>query len=70
MDAVSITEHLQNMLQIFDLTPENCVGQGFDGASAMAGKNGGVQALLKKLGQKFLLHCTSFESCSGNRSKS
>ena len=37
------------MLQPFNLSPENCVGIDFDGASVMAGKDGGDQALLKNL---------------------
>ena len=30
MDVIRITDHLQNMLQLLDLPPENCVGLGFD----------------------------------------
>ena len=40
MDAISINDDLQNISQQFDLSPENRVGQGFDGASLMAGKDG------------------------------
>ena len=61
MDAISIAEKLQNMLQSLTLSPENCVGQGYDGASVMAGKDGGVQALLKKSGYTFAnyFHCAA-----------
>ena len=49
------------MLELFDLSPENCVDQGFDGASMMANKDGGVLALLKKSEYKFAnyFHCAA-----------
>ena len=62
MDAISITEHLQNMLLLFDLSPENCVDQGFDGANVMTGKDG-VQVLLQKSGYQFAnywIKCKNF----------
>ena len=49
MEAIIITEHLQNILQLFDLSPENCVGQGFDGDPVVAGKDDDIQALAKNL---------------------
>ena len=61
MDAISTTGHLQNMSQLLDLTLENCVGQGYDGASVMTGKDCNVQALLNKSGYKFAnyFHCVA-----------
>ena len=42
MDAISITEYLLHVLQLFQLPQENCVDQGSDKASVVAGKDGGV----------------------------
>ncbi|KAG5900289.1 hypothetical protein JTB14_000816 [Gonioctena quinquepunctata] len=46
-DASSIAEAIDNFLVSYNLPPEYCVGFGFDGCSAMAGKDGGVQAILR-----------------------
>ena len=48
-------------LQPLDLSPEDCVGQGYDGASVMAGKDGDVQALFKKSEYKYAnyFHCAA-----------
>lgn len=43
-----------------DLNPDKCVGFGFDGCSTMSGKDGGVQAILRKKHTKALyFHCSS-----------
>nr|CAI5840178.1 unnamed protein product [Callosobruchus analis] len=43
-----------------NLSKEDCVGFGFDGCSTMAGKEGGVQAILrKKYPRALYFHCSS-----------
>lgn len=44
----------------FGLNMENCVGQGYDGCSTMSGKEGGVQAIVRRKYPKALfVHCSS-----------
>lgn len=61
MDAKSISSKLLKLLEPFNINPLNCVGQGYDGASVMSGKNGGVQALIKAAGyvNATYIHCAS-----------
>lgn len=59
-DAHTIANAIQNFLINENLSVQNCVGFGFDGCSKMAGKEGGVQAILKKKYSKSLFfHCSS-----------
>ncbi|KAJ8888954.1 hypothetical protein PR048_008448 [Dryococelus australis] len=46
MDAKSIGSAIDNFVENAGLDQEKCVGQGYNGCSAMAGKNGGVQKIL------------------------
>ncbi|KAG8236160.1 hypothetical protein J437_LFUL005267 [Ladona fulva] len=39
---------INNFIEKVGLDPEKCVGQGYDGCSTMAGKDGGVQSILRK----------------------
>lgn len=48
LNASSIAETIDQFLISSNLSPQNCVGFGFDGCSTMAGKEGGVQAILRK----------------------
>ena len=50
MSANSISSKLLELLEPINLDQRNYVGQGYDGANVMSGKNGGVQALIKKAG--------------------
>ena len=61
MSANSISSKLLELLEPFNLDPCKCVGQGYDGANVMSGKNGGVQALIKKAGyvNATYVHCAS-----------
>ena len=61
MSANSISSKLLELLEPFNLDPGKCVGQGYDGANVMSGKNGGVQALIKKAGyvNATYVHCAS-----------
>nr|CAI5828883.1 unnamed protein product [Callosobruchus analis] len=47
-NASAIAEAIDNFLISSNLSKEDCVGFGFDGCSTMAGKEGGVQAILRK----------------------
>lgn len=59
-DAQSIAEAIDTFILRQNLPPENCVGLGFDGCSTMAGKEGGVQAILRKKYKRALyFHCSS-----------
>ncbi|KAJ8917910.1 hypothetical protein NQ315_002603 [Exocentrus adspersus] len=59
-DASSIAEAIDKFLVSHNLSPQNCVGYGFDGCSTMAGKEGGVQAILrKKYTRALFFHCSS-----------
>ncbi|KAG5864551.1 hypothetical protein JTB14_018773 [Gonioctena quinquepunctata] len=59
-DASSIAEAIDNFLVNYNLPPEYCVGFGFGGCSAMTGKDGGVQAILRnKYSRALYFHCSS-----------
>nr|XP_034992903.1 52 kDa repressor of the inhibitor of the protein kinase-like [Zootoca vivipara] len=59
-EAPTIASTIQSFLVDQNLPAENCVGFGFDGCSTMAGKEGSVQAILKKKYSKSLFfHCSS-----------
>lgn len=59
-NAPSIAEAIDNFLVSYNFSPENCVGFGFDGCSTMAGKEGGVQAILrKKYTRALFFHCSN-----------
>ena len=56
--AANIFKVLKDVLQRFSLNIKHCRGQGYDGASNMAGKFGGVQALMLAEEQRALyVHC-------------
>ncbi len=61
LDAAALTERIINVLEHHGLEyKENLVGQAYDGASVMRGKNTGVQARLKELANKaFYVHCNA-----------
>ncbi|KAG8238226.1 hypothetical protein J437_LFUL017255 [Ladona fulva] len=46
MDAKSVASAINNFIEKVGLDPEKCIGQGYDGCSTMAGKDGGVQNIL------------------------
>lgn len=46
MDAKSIASAIDNIVENAGLDLEKCVEQGYDGCSAMAGKDGRVQKIL------------------------
>lgn len=50
MNAKCIADEIQNFISTLQLDESKCVGQGYDGCSTMAGKEGGVQNILR---QKF-----------------
>lgn len=60
MDARTIANCIDDFLENCEFDPINCVGQGYDGCSTMAGKDNGVA---KKLQEKYPLalyfHCAS-----------
>ena len=55
LSAQCISDELLKLLQPFDLEPVCCVGQGYDGASFMSGKEGGVQAVTRRAGYRYAL---------------
>ena len=59
--AHNITQQLLQILEPFDLSKEDCVGQAYDGASVMSGEHGGVQALMRNAGytKAQYFHCAS-----------
>ncbi|XP_067142878.1 52 kDa repressor of the inhibitor of the protein kinase-like [Centruroides vittatus] len=60
LDAKSIAQTIDEFLTKEKLIPVKCVGLGFDGCSTMSGKEGGVQAILRKKYTKALFfHCSS-----------
>lgn len=61
LDAAALTERIINILECHGLEyKDNLVGQAYDGASVMWGKNTGVQARLKELANKaFYVHCNA-----------
>lgn len=61
MDAKSISIAIDTFIRVdCGLDPNKCVGQGYDGCSTMAGKDGGVQKILRETYKKALyFHCAS-----------
>lgn len=60
LDAKSIAHSIDEFLTKEDLNINKCVGLGFDGCSTMSGKDGGVQAILrKKYTKAHYFHCSS-----------
>lgn len=60
LDAKCIAKAIDEFLAQEDLDPDKCVGLGFDGCSTMSGKEGGVQAILRRKYKKALFfHCSS-----------
>ncbi|KAG8223795.1 hypothetical protein J437_LFUL001516 [Ladona fulva] len=60
MDAKSVASAINNFIEKLGLDPEKCFGQGYDGCSTMAGKDGGVQSILRKTYTRALyFHCAS-----------
>lgn len=61
LDAAELTKRIVSILERYGLEyRENLVGQAYDGASVMRGKNSGVQARLKELANKaFYVHCNA-----------
>ncbi|KAJ8881132.1 hypothetical protein PR048_017605 [Dryococelus australis] len=58
--AEVIANKILNACTQFALDMEKCIGQGYDGCSTMAGKEGGVQALIKnKFPKATFVHCSS-----------
>nr|XP_022905212.1 uncharacterized protein LOC111417225 [Onthophagus taurus] len=59
LDAKSIARSIDEFLTKEDLNINKCVGFGFDGCSTMSGKDGVVQAILRKKYTKALyFHCS------------
>ena len=48
IDAATVANAIENFLQTEGLDPDKCVGQGYDGASAMAGCHNGVHVRLRQ----------------------
>jgi Domain of unknown function (DUF4371)/hAT family C-terminal dimerisation region len=60
LDAVSIAETIIQFLNDCSFDLSRLVGQGYDGCSAMAGKEGGVQKLIRdKYPKAIYFHCAS-----------
>lgn len=60
MNAKCIADEIQNFISTLQLDESKCVGQGYDGCSTMAGKEGGVQNILRQKFKKALFfHCAS-----------
>mgnify|MGYP003502848750 FL=1 len=61
MNAQTIADKIVELMRPLELDPSLCVGQGYDGASVMAGKDGGVQKLIKDVGyhSAVYVHCAS-----------
>ena len=58
--AQGISNEILARLANLELPIENCVGQGYDGASVMAGYKGGVQAFIReKAPSAIYVHCAS-----------
>ncbi|KAK0144496.1 Zinc finger MYM-type protein 1 [Merluccius polli] len=61
-DAQSITDKLQQQLQINGLADVKCVAQTYDGAAVMSGATGGVQARFRRLHPEAIyVHCYAHE---------
>lgn len=54
MNAKCIAEEIQNFISTLQLDESKCVGQGYDGCSTMAGKEVGVQNILRQKFKKAL----------------
>ncbi|XP_072401698.1 52 kDa repressor of the inhibitor of the protein kinase-like [Diabrotica undecimpunctata] len=73
LNAPSIAKAIDDSLTNHEVDPLKCIGLGFDGFSTMSGKEGGVQAILKKKYSKscffslcvtqIKFSCERFESC-------
>lgn len=60
MDAITIANAIDSFLEKNGLDPRKCEGQRYDGCSAMAGNDGGVQKILREKYKKALyFHCAS-----------
>ncbi|KAK7880157.1 hypothetical protein WMY93_033180, partial [Mugilogobius chulae] len=61
LDAASLADKIIQMLEKYGLEyRENLVGQAYDGASVMSGRNTGVQARVKEVAkQAFYIHCNA-----------
>ena len=60
MDASSIADSILDQCSKFGLNLEKLHGQGYDGCSTMAGKEGGVQAKIRnKYSKAVFVHCAS-----------
>ena len=60
MDAKSIASAIDSFVKKAGVDPQKCVGQGYDGCSTMAGKDGGVQKILREEYTRALyFHCAS-----------
>ncbi|XP_030762677.1 zinc finger MYM-type protein 1-like [Sitophilus oryzae] len=60
MDAISIASAIDSFLANAGLDPKKRVGQGYDGCSTIAGKDGGVQNILReKYKHGLYFHCAS-----------
>jgi hypothetical protein len=60
LTAASISQEIMVRMKTIGLDLKNCVGQGYDGASAMAGHKGGVQALIRReFPTAVYVHCAS-----------
>ena len=54
MDAKSIANAIHSFIVNAGLDPTKCIGQGYDGCATMAGKDGGVQKLIRDFFNKAL----------------
>lgn len=61
LDAAGLADKIIGILEKYGLEyRDNLVGQGYDGASVMSGKNSGVQARVREVAkQAFYVHCNA-----------
>ncbi|XP_050299136.1 zinc finger MYM-type protein 1-like isoform X1 [Anthonomus grandis grandis] len=60
MDAETISGEINKFINILNIDVNKFVGQGYDGCATMAGKDGGVQKILRETYKKGLyFHCAS-----------
>ena len=60
LDAESIADTIISAIQRLGLDLNDCLGQGYDGCSTIAGKDNGVQARIRRIYEKALfVHCSS-----------
>lgn len=58
MDAETIAAEINGFINTLNIDANKCVGQGYDGCATMAGKDGGVQKILRETYKKGLyFHC-------------